>query len=142
MAATLFIQSRTKNQLPQTMNKKVTYYERILKKRVEMRTGSDFEEWLEPQLHAAALCWQMLEKVHEELMGGKLIKAEQGSKEQWSDKVNPLMPTYKELQRTMIQHYEALGLNYKAKPDRIKEDAKRGVDEDDPMANYYKDRKQ
>ena len=84
------------------MNKKVTYYERILKKRVEMRTGTDFEEWLEPQLHAAALCWQMLEKVHEELMNGKLVDLVQGSKDQWKNEVNPLMPAYKELQRTLI----------------------------------------
>ena len=110
------------------MNKKVTYYERILKKRVEMRTGTDFEEWLEPQLHAAALCWQMLEKVHEELMNGQLVDLVQGSKDQWKNEVNPLMPAYKELQRTLIQHYEALGLNYRATPSKIKEDTKKGID--------------
>lgn len=124
------------------MNKKVTYYERILKKNIEVRTGTAFDEWLLPQLHAAALCWQMLEKVHEEIMKGNLTTVQQGSKEQYYTEVNPLMPTYKELQRTMIQHYEALGLNYKAKPDRIKEDAKRGGDDEDPMAKYYKDSKQ
>jgi len=124
------------------MNKKVTYYERILKKRVEMRTGTDFEEWLEPQLHAAALCWQMLEKVHEELINSKLVELEQGSKDQWSKVLNPLMPAYKELQRTMIQHYEALGLNYRATPSKIKEDTKKGVDETDPMAEYYKGKTQ
>lgn len=124
------------------MNRKVTYYERILKKNIEVRTGTAFDEWLEPQLHAAALCWQMLEKVHEEIMKGNLTTVQQGSKEQYYTEVNPLMPTYKELQRTMIQHYEALGLNYKAKPDRIKEDAKRGADDEDPMAKYYKDSKQ
>lgn len=122
------------------MNKNVKYYERILKKRVEMRTGNHFEEWLEPQLHAAALCWQMLEKVQDELMTGRLITEREGSKEQKYAEVNPLLPTYKELQRTMIQHYEALGLNYKATPSKIKEDTKKGVDEDDPMIQYYKGR--
>ena len=125
------------------MNKKVTYYERILKKRVEMRTGTDFEEWLEPQLHAAALCWQMLEKVHEELMNGKLVDLVQGSKDQWKNEVNPLMPAYKELQRTLIQHYEALGLNYRATPSKIKEDTKKGVDtEKDGLANMLSDARQ
>jgi hypothetical protein len=80
----------------------------------------------------------MLEKVHEELMDGDLTSIKVGSKDQYYTEVNPLMPTYKELQRTMIQHYEALGLNYKTKPDRIKEDAKKGVDDEDPMANYYR----
>ncbi len=121
------------------MNKKVAYYERILKKRVEQRTGSAFEEWLEPQLHAAALCWQMMEKVHDELMNGKLVTTRQGSKDQWYDEVNPLMPTYKELQRTMIQHYEALGLNYKSKPSNIKEPVASGGEEHDKLKNLLDD---
>lgn len=119
------------------MNKNVKYYERILRKKVELRTGTDFEEWLEPQLHAAALCLQMLEKVHEDLMDGKLVKERQGSKEQWVSELNPLMPTYKELQRTMILHYEALGLNYKAQPKKMTESTKKGVDLEDPMASFY-----
>jgi hypothetical protein len=109
------------------MNKQVKYYERILKKKVEMRTGTDFEEWLEPQLHAAALCWQMLEKVQEEIMDGKMMTEREGVKGQKYNEVNPLLSTYKELQRTIIQHYEALGLNYKATPSKIKEDTNKGV---------------
>lgn len=109
------------------MNKQVKYYERILKKKVEMRTGTDFEEWLEPQLHAAALCWQMLEKVQEEIMDGKMVTEREGVKGQKYNEVNPLLSTYKELQRTIIQHYEALGLNYKATPSKIKEGTTKGV---------------
>lgn len=121
------------------MNNNVKYYERILKKKVEQRTEAKFEEWLEPQLHAAALCWQMTEKVHEELMDGKLITPRQGSKDQWYNEVNPLMPTYKELQRTMIQHYEALGLNYKTTPSKIKENVKQGGSEHDKLNDLLKD---
>lgn len=123
------------------MNRKVTYYERILKQMIEKRNGK-YDEWLNPQLHAAALCWQMLEKVQEEIIGGKLVTEREGSKEQKYTEVNPLLPTYKELQRTIIQHYEALGLNYKATPSKIKEDTKKDVDEADPMAKYYKGQNQ
>lgn len=119
------------------MNKNIKYYERILKKKVELRTGSAFDEWLEPQLHAAALCWQMLEKVHDELMDKKLVQPRQGSKDQWYNEVNPLMPTYKELQRTIILHYEALGLNFRATPSKIKEDTRKGMDNNDPMGRLY-----
>ena len=121
------------------MNKNVKYYERILKKRIEMRTGTDFEEWLEPQLHAAALCWQMLEKVHEELMNGDLVTQKIGSKDQWYSEVNPLMPTYKELQQTITQHYEALGLNFRATPSKIKEDTKKGGETHDKLSNLLND---
>jgi len=118
----------------------INYYKRILKKMIEKRNGQ-YEEWLEPQLHAAAMCWQMLEKVQDELMAGKLVEPKIGSKDQWYNEVNPLMPTYKELQRTIIQHYEALGLNFKTTPSKIKEDTKRGVDEKDPMAGFYSEAK-
>lgn len=109
------------------MNKQVKYYERILKKKVEMRTGTDFEEWLEPQLHAAALCWQMLEKVQDEIMAHKMVTEREGVKGQKYNEVNPLLSTYKELQRTIIQHYEALGLNYKTTPSKITEDTAKGA---------------
>lgn len=119
------------------MRQDINYYKRILRKMIERRVG-EYEEWLDPQLHAAALCWQMLEKVHDELMDGKLTEVRQGSKEQWYQELNPLMPTYKELQRTIILHYEALGLNYKATPSKIKEETRKGIDvETDPMAGFY-----
>jgi hypothetical protein len=117
------------------MNKNVKYYERLLKKKVTARTGKEFEEFLQPQLHVAALCLQMLEKVHEELMDGKLVTPRQGSKEQWYDEVNPLMPTYKELQRTIVLHYEALGLNYKSRPKNITDNTKKGGTEQDRLLN-------
>lgn len=121
------------------MNKDVKKYERMLKAKVEARTGTAFEEWLEPQLHAAALCWQMLEKVHEELMKGALVTQKLGSKDQWYSEVNPLMPTYKELQRTITLHYEALGLNYKAKPRNMNENVKQGGEEHDKLAAALKE---
>lgn len=117
------------------MRKNVKYYENLLKGKVVARTGKEFEEFLEPQLHAAALCLQMLEKVHEELMSGQLVTARQGSKEQWYMEVNPLMPTYKELQRTITLHYEALGLNYKSRPKNITDNTKQGGSEQDKLLN-------
>ena len=123
------------------MNKNVKYYERILKARIKLRTKADFEVWLEPQLHAAALCWQMLERVHEEILSGKLVTEREGSKEQKYAEVNPLMPTYKELQRTITLHYEALGLNYKATPSKITEPTNKSEEESGPMAEYYRKRK-
>jgi hypothetical protein len=121
------------------MNKNVKKYERMLKQKIEARTGTAFEEWLEPQLHAAALCWQMLEKVHEELMKGALVTQKLGSKDQWYSEVNPLMPTYKELQRTIVLHYEALGLNFKSKPANIKEPVRAGGEEHDKLAAALKE---
>lgn len=116
------------------MRQDLNYYKRNLKKMIEKRNG-EYEEWLEPQVHAAAMCWQMLEKVQEELMSGKLVEAKIGVKDQWYNEVNPLMPTYKELQRTLVLHYEALGLNYKTTPSKIKEDTRKKASENDTLIN-------
>lgn len=116
------------------MRQDLNYYKRTLKKMIEKRNG-EYEEWLEPQVHAAAMCWQMLEKVQEELMSGKLVEAKIGVKDQWYNEVNPLMPTYKELQRTLVLHYEALGLNYKTTPSKIKEDTRKKASENDTLIN-------
>lgn len=116
------------------MRQDLNYYKRTLKKMIEKRNG-EYEEWLEPQVHAAAMCWQMLEKVQEELISGKLVEAKIGVKDQWYNEVNPLMPTYKELQRTLVLHYEALGLNYKTTPSKIKEDTRKKASENDTLIN-------
>ena len=51
---------------------------------------------------------------------------------------SPLLPHYDKTQRTLLMQLEALGLNYSTTPSKVKEDAKKGVDETDPMAEYYK----
>ena len=108
---------------------------------IEQRVGQ-FEVWLKPQVEATAMNRAMLAKVHNELIKEQtdLMITIPGSMGQIKQEAHPLLSHYKELQRTLILQYEALGLSYKATPSKIKEDAKKGVDEDDPMAYYYKDR--
>jgi hypothetical protein len=42
------------------------------------------------------------------------------------------------MQRTLMLQFEALGLNYKTTPSKVTDNTKKGMDDDDPMANYYK----
>ena len=122
------------------MNRRTDYYERKLRKMIiERRQVDDVEPWMEGQIHAAAMNWQMMEKVHETIMDGDLTSLETGSQGQVKTIVNPLLPMYKELQRTMLLHYEALGLNFKTAPKKMTETAtKSGQEEnDDPMAQAY-----
>ena len=62
----------------------------------------------------------------------------EGSTGQMKFDSHPLLPHYDKLQRTLLMQFEALGLNYSTTPSKVKEDTKKGVDEEDPMANYYK----
>lgn len=117
-------------------------YELELRKMIKHRTGQDCEPWLIPQVRATAMNMVMLDKVQEELGDeSDLVKPVSGSMGQTKFEVTPLLPYYDKLQRTLLMQFEALGLNYKTTPSKVKEDTKKGVDEEDPMANYYRDRK-
>ena len=82
----------------------------------------------------------MLDKIQEELLEGELMTIVPGSMGQMKQDAHPLLAHYDKLQRTLIQQFQALSLNYNATPSKVKESMKQGVDEEDPMANYYKDR--
>ena len=120
------------------MAKSAKSYENELKRMIRERTKAECESWLMPQIRATAMNMVMLDKVQTELMkSDSLTSMAVGSMGQMKSEANPLMPHYKELQRTLTLLFEALGLNYKSNPSRIKEDAQKGVDERDPMAQFY-----
>ena len=115
-------------------------YELELRKMIEARTGAKMELWLMPQVRATAMNQVMLDKVQEVLCDPtrKLADWNDGSTGQMKFEAHPLLPHYDKLQRTLLMQFEALGLNYSTTPSKVKEDTKKGVDEEDPMANYYR----
>ena len=124
--------------------KKSTHaYELEIKKMIIERLGK-FDIWLLPQVRATAMNMVMLDKVQETLSDDDtdLMITASGSMGQMKQDAHPLLAHYDKLQRTLIQQFQALSLNYNATPSKVKESVKQGVDEEDPMANYYKDRKQ
>ena len=60
-----------------------------------------------------------------------------GSMGQTKLDAHPLLGHYDKLQRTLIQQYEALGLNFRTTPSKVTENTKKGVDESDPMVTFY-----
>jgi len=102
----------------------IQQYERKLKALIARRTGQEAEPWMEMGVHTAAQCLVMIDRVHEELTQSWLGAMETGSQGQAKQTANPLLPVYKDLQRTMIMHYEMLGLSYKNDPTRISRPAK------------------
>ena len=113
--------------------------ENLLIKMIEKRTGAEFDEFLLPQVMTCAQSWMMLNKVHKELISEKtLVDSVEGSMKQQKYEVNVLLPYYLKLQAELRLQFEALGLNYRTTPSKIKEDTKKGDDDTDPMAKYYK----
>ena len=124
--------------------KKSTHaYELEIKKMIIERLGK-FDIWLLPQVRATAMNMVMLDKVQETLSDDDtdLMITASGSMGQMKQDAHPLLAHYDKLQRTLIQQFQALSLNYNATPSKVKESMKQGVDEEDPRANYYKDRTQ
>ena len=101
-----------------------------MRKMIEARTGAKMEIWLLPQVRATAMNEVMLDQVQEALTDGtrKLADWGQGSTNQMKFEEHPVLKTYDKLQRTLLMQFEALGLNYKTTPSKVKEDAKKGVD--------------
>lgn len=108
---------------------------------IEARTGAKMELWLMPQVRATAMNMVMLDKVQQEILDeDSLVTPVPGSMGQMKNEVTPLLPHYDKLQRTLLMQFEALGLNYSTTPSKVKEDTKKGIDETDPMAEYYQKR--
>ena len=107
-------------------------YELELRKMIENRTGAKMELWLLPQVRATAMNEVMLDQIQEELTNGprKLADWGDGSTGQMKFEAHPLLKTYDKLQRTLLMQFEALGLNYKTTPSKVKEDTKRGIDKE------------
>jgi len=104
-------------------------YENLLISMIEKRTGAEFDEFLIPQVSACAQTWMMMNRVHKDLMKEKsLTDLVEGSKMQYKNEVNPLLPYYLKLQAELRLQFQALGLNWNSTPSKIKEDVKKGVD--------------
>ena len=116
-------------------------YELEIKKMIESRTGT-FDDWLQPQLEATAMNRVMLAKIQQELEDETtLMITMPGSMGQTKLDAHPLLSHYDKLQRTLIQQYEALGLNFRTTPSKVVEPTKKGVDENDPMVTFYSNAK-
>jgi hypothetical protein len=115
-------------------------YELELRKMIKERTGADCEVWLYPQVRATAGNMVVLDKVQEEVLGlGSLTKSVTGSTGQQKIVVDPLIPYYDKMQRTLMLQFEALGLNYKTMPSKVNEPTKKGGGDHDKLGQVLED---
>lgn len=110
-------------------------YELELKRLIKARTGKDSEPWLLPQIRSTAKNEVILDKISEELEKEQsMVAIVTGSQRQTKNEVNPLLPYFDRLNRTLLLQFEALGLNYNTTPSKVSESAKPGGEEDDVLA--------
>ena len=130
-------QAREKKEIIMAKTKTAHAYELELRKMIKSRTGADMEMWLLPQVRATASNMVMIDKVQAELLESDLVQPVPGSMGQIKNEVSPLLPHYDKLQRTLLMQLEAFGLNYSTTPSKVKEDTKKGMDDNDPLAQFY-----
>jgi hypothetical protein len=112
----------------------IRLFELELKKLIKERTGRDYEVWLLPQIRSTAKNEYILDKVTEELDNSDLTTIGIGSTGQQKTEVNPLLPYFDKLNRTLIAQFEALGLNYNTTPKKVTENTKQGGTDTDLLS--------
>lgn len=118
---------------------KIEEYSKELRELVKERTSKDCEPWLFPQIEAAAINRALLMKVASELLSlDTLMQESRGYNDQTKFDAHPLLTHLDKLQRTLLMQYEALGLNYKTTPSKVKEDTRKGVSESDGLMQIMK----
>jgi hypothetical protein len=114
-------------------------YELEIKRMIVDRVGK-CDLWLKPQIEATAMNRVMLDKIQRELESqSSLLVVMPGSTGQMKQDAHPLLSHYKELQRTLILQYEAIGLSFKTTPSKIKEQVKTGGSEHDKLQSLLTD---
>jgi hypothetical protein len=117
--------------------KSVQAYEKEIVKMIEARNGV-FDNWLSPQVEGAAMNRVILAQIHTEITKEKsLTISVSGSMGQEKREPHPLLAVYDKMQRTLLQQYAALGLNYNATPSKINEPTGKAAKEDDPLVKFY-----
>ena len=103
----------TKEAKIKELRSSVKEYIEELKEMIKLRTGKEFELWLMPQLRATAQNMVLLDRIQEQIaIEDDLTTSMTGSMGQQKIDVNPLLLQSDKCQRTLLQQFEALGLNY------------------------------
>ena len=116
------------------------YYEDVLRQDVCDRYGiTEPERWQESLIAETADMMAERDEMQDEIRETGRLLVKYDKQMQPYKESNPLYVHLKELQRSIGMQREHLGLSIKSTKKR--DDTKKGVDDEDPMANYYKNRK-
>lgn len=108
-------------------------YERELKKMIKGRTGKECEAWLLPQIELTASNMVMIKRIETAISEADLTTIVSGLISVLACPIDPLIPYYDKLQRTLLAQLEALGLNYNVTPKKVTENTKQGGKEQDVL---------
>ena len=94
---------------------------------------------LEPQIEVTATQLELLDSLLDELSNGKITYTEKSAAGFDKLQVNPLLANIQKLQGQITSSYKALGLNFNAKADNLKESTDQTSE--DPLQAFLEQRK-
>jgi ribosomal protein S19E (S16A) len=128
------ISDLSKEKKIEELRSSVKQYIEELKEMIKLRTGKEFELWLMPQLRVTAQNMVLLDRIQEQIaIEDDLTTSMTGSMGQQKIDVNPLLLQSDKCQRTLLQQFEALGLNYNTAKGKVASNG--GSASDNPAAN-------
>ena len=135
--------AKSKDKKIEELRASMKEYIEELKQMIELRTGKPFELWLMPQLRATAQNMVLLDRIQEAIaLEDDLTTSMTGSMGQQKIDVNPLLLQSDKCQRTLLQQFEALGLNYNTAKGKVQGEGGGGATSaDDPLAQLLIDAK-
>ena len=126
--------AKSKDKKIQELRSSVQQYIKELQDMIQKRTGKPFELWLMPQLRATAQNMVLLDRIQEAIaLEDDLTTSMTGSMGQQKIDVNPLLLQSDKCQRTLLQQFEALGLNYNTAKGKVATNGSGAAD--NPAAN-------
>ena len=122
--------------------KPMATYEKEIREAIEQRRNK-VEPWLKLQISKTARLWQLRDRLAAELdEETTLMRSGLGSTKQFIENIDPRLTSLEKLERTLTADLTALGLNYNTTVSKMKESGSDELEEDDPMARYYRSKLQ
>lgn len=113
------------------------FYTNQLKDQIKDRTGEPAPPWMSLIISTTAQLLCDIDSIRADIRIKGRVWKEFGYNQQEKSVMNPEVAHLKDLVRSLHDYYVSLGLSFKATPAKIKENTKKGVD-DDPLLEFYK----
>ena len=114
------------------IEKDLDFYVNDLKERIVTRMGK-VEPFLIPQVEVTAKHMKLMDKILDEIYGGDLLVDSTGRGGVEKKDINPLIPLYDKMHRSVTADLAALGLNYNTAPSKVTGELQTGKEEKDTL---------
>lgn len=122
------------------IEKELDFYVNDLEQRIVTRMGK-VEPFLIPQVETTAKHMKLMDKILDQIYDGDLLVDSSGRGGVAKKDINPLVPLYDKMHRSVTADLAALGLNYNTAPSKVTGELQTGKEEKDALTELLKSAK-